>query len=70
MQQFLVGQRSLLDVLDAENELYSSEVQLVTAKANEAGTAYRLLALGGNLLASLSIDRSELRNVPEEGTIR
>lgn len=70
MQQFLVGQRSLLDVLDAENELYSSQVQFTTAKANETGTSFRLLALGGNLLSTLSIDRSELRDIPEGGTIR
>lgn len=61
MQQFLVGQRSLLDVLDAENELYSSSIQEVTSRLNDAGAQYRLLALGGKLLDSLGIDRDALR---------
>lgn len=64
LQQFMVGQRSLLDVLDAENELYGSSVQEVTARLNDAGTQYRLLALGGNLLLSMGIDRDALRKTP------
>ncbi|MGJ3523320.1 TolC family outer membrane protein [Nitratidesulfovibrio sp. D1] len=65
MQQFLVGQRSLLDVLDAENELYSSSIQEVTSRMNDAGAQYRLLALGGKLLDSLGIDRDALRKNTE-----
>ncbi len=66
MQQFLVGQRSLLDVLDAENELYSSSIQEVTSRLNDAGAQYRLLALGGKLLDSLGIDRDALRKNTEQ----
>lgn len=66
MQQFLVGQRSLLDVLDAENELYSSSIQEVTSRMNDAGAQYRLLALGGKLLDSLGIDRDALRKPTEQ----
>ncbi|MEG6504756.1 TolC family outer membrane protein [Nitratidesulfovibrio sp. 1201_IL3209] len=66
MQQFLVGQRSLLDVLDAENELYSSSIQEVTSRMNDAGAQYRLLALGGKLLDSLGIDRDALRKNTEQ----
>jgi adhesin transport system outer membrane protein len=60
LEQFNVGQRSLLDVLDAENELFSSSIQLVTAQQNIVAAKYRLLALGGGLLASLGLDRSQL----------
>ena len=60
MQQFNVGQRSLLDLLDAENELYNSSMQLVTANLNEIAAMYRLKALGGDLLASLGIDKASL----------
>ncbi len=56
-QQFALGERSLLDLLDSENELYSSSLQLVTSKANEVGAAYRLLALEGHLIDSLEIGR-------------
>ena len=57
-QQFALGERSLLGVLDSENELYSSSLQLVTSKANEVGAAYRLLALEGNLIDSLDVGRA------------
>lgn len=55
-QQFVVGQRSLLDVLGAENELFLSSGQLITARINEIIAAYRLLALSGCLIRSLDID--------------
>ena len=60
LEQFNVGQRSLLDVLDAENELFSSSIQLVTAQQNVIAAKYRLLTLGGSLLSSLGIDRGNL----------
>ncbi len=60
LQQFNVGQRSLLDVLDSENELFSSSIQLVTAQQNVIAAKYRLLTLGGALLANFDIDRSKL----------
>ncbi len=60
LEQFNVGQRSLLDVLDAENELFASSIQLVTAQQNVIASKYRLLTLGGGLLASLGLDRTTL----------
>ena len=54
--QFIVGQRSLLDLLDAENELFRSASQLVTARVNEIIASYRLIALTGCLIHSLDID--------------
>ena len=49
-QQFEVAQRTLLDVLDAENELFVSEGQLITAQTNEQLASYRILAVGGVLV--------------------
>ena len=49
LKQFNVAQRSLLDVLDAENEYFQSSGQLITACTNKIIAAYRLLALNGNL---------------------
>lgn len=60
LQQFNVGQRSLLDVLDSENELYSSSIQLVTSNMNEVAAMYRLKALGGELLTSMNIEKKSL----------
>ena len=56
MKQFTVGQRTLLDVLDARNELFQSSGLLVTAKVNEVIAAERLLALSGALNQSLQMD--------------
>lgn len=60
LEQFNVGQRSLLDVLDSENELFSSSIQLVTAQQNVNAAKYRLLTLGGALLSSFGLDRGQL----------
>ena len=49
LKQFNVAQRSLLDVLDAENELFQSSGLWVTAQVNETIGAARLLALAGRL---------------------
>ena len=54
-QQFEVAQRTLLDVLDAENELFVSSGQLVSAQTNELLASYRILAVGGMLMGTLNI---------------
>ena len=66
LQQFQVGQRSLLDVLDAENELFSTSVLEVTAHADTVATQYRILALGGKLLSYLGINPQNLKKAPLE----
>ncbi|UZP66918.1 TolC family outer membrane protein [Desulfovibrio mangrovi] len=58
-QQFTVGQRSLLDVLDAENELFNTQGQLITAQLNVVIGGYRLITLSGNILPALEIDKAE-----------
>ena len=57
--QFTVAQRTLLDVLDAENELFTSRGQLVSAELNELRAGYRLLAVAGTLLKTLNIAAPE-----------
>lgn len=58
-QQFEVAQRTLLDVLDAENELFTSEGQLITAQTNEQLASYRILGVGGTLLETLGVSAPE-----------
>ena len=55
IQQFEVAQRTLLDVLDAENELFVSASELVTAQTNEVLASFRVLAVGGELLKTLGV---------------
>jgi adhesin transport system outer membrane protein len=58
-QQFEVAQRTLLDVLDAENELFTSEGQLITAQTNEQLASYRILGVGGILLETMGVSAPE-----------
>ncbi|MCL1889374.1 MAG: TolC family protein [Desulfovibrionaceae bacterium] len=60
LDQFNAGQRSLLDILDSENELFSNSLMLVSAQMSEISAQYRLLALSGGLLDFLEIDRKAL----------
>jgi len=66
VEQFDVAQRTLLDVLDAENELFVSRGQLVTSQTNEILASYRILALGGQLLKSLGVPAPEQAVVVEQ----
>ncbi len=55
--QFELGQRDLLDVLDAENELFLARVQLITAEFTERFAVYKILGVTGTLLDTLEIAR-------------
>ncbi len=55
--QFVVGQRTLLDLLDAENELFVSRVNLTTTQYQERFAVYRAVTVTGALLDTLGIDR-------------
>jgi adhesin transport system outer membrane protein len=54
-QEFLVGQRDLVDVLDAENELFTSRTRMVTSDYATLFGAYRVLASTGELLNTLGV---------------
>ncbi len=60
-QQFNLGQRTLLDVLDSENELFVSRGDLIAAEYIELFAGYRMLAVEGELLKQLGV------NHPKEG---
>jgi len=50
-QEALVGTRTTLDVLDAEQELVQSQVSLVNARRDRVVAAYQLIATTGRLTA-------------------
>src|SRR5690606_773136 len=50
-QEAQVGARTVLDVLDAEQELLDAQVSLVTARRDRVVAAFQLLAAVGRLTA-------------------
>jgi len=55
LEQLAIGKRTLLDVLDIQNELYRSRSALVNAEFQLRLAEYRLLATGGQFLASFGL---------------
>lgn len=54
--QFNLDRRTLLDVLDAQNELFVSRSSTINAEFLEMFAVYRLLALKGALLPTLGVE--------------
>ena len=54
-EQFNVGRRSLLDVLDAQNTRYNVQVRLETSRFSEQFAEYQVLAATNKLLATLGL---------------
>ena len=53
--QFNIGERTLLDLLDSENELFTAQRRLTETRFSEYLAQYRLLAVAGELLRSQSV---------------
>ncbi|NJD25413.1 MAG: TolC family outer membrane protein [Betaproteobacteria bacterium] len=58
-QQFNLGQRTLLDLLDSENEVYTARTDYLTGEYLEAFARYRLLADTNLLLTNLGVTPPE-----------
>ncbi len=56
-EQFKLGQRSLLDVLDSENELFNARASLLSAQYAEIFSLLKVLGSMGLLLDTLGIER-------------
>jgi adhesin transport system outer membrane protein len=56
-EQFKIGQRSLLDLLDTENELYQSRQDFLSAEFDEIAAEYRILHSMGLLVKALRVTR-------------
>jgi len=54
-KQFGIGQRSLLDLLDTENELFEARRAYINGQFDETYAEYRLMASTGKLLGALKI---------------
>lgn len=58
-EQFKIGQRSLLDLLDTENELYQARRDFLDAEFTEISAQYRILHAMGLLVDALRVTRPE-----------
>ncbi len=58
-KQFAIGQRTLLDLLDSENEYFTSRSTYVTALFIEISARFRVLNAMGNLLTGMDIKPPE-----------
>lgn len=54
-QQFTLGDRTLLDLLDSENEMFTAARRLEDVRFTEALTQYRIKAVTGSLLQSQGV---------------
>ncbi len=57
--QFRLGQRTLLDLLDAENELFEARKDYIASEFDELTAQYRILNATGQLLSSLRVETPE-----------
>ena len=64
--QFNLDRRTLLDVLDAQNELFVSRSNTINAEFLEMFAVYRLLALKGALLPTLGLEYPRESQVASE----
>lgn len=60
-RQFLSARRSIVDVLDAENDFFYAAGQEILNEYDKILAAYRILALSGELLSELGVDAQSLR---------
>ena len=58
-QQFAIGQRTLLDLLDSENEYFTARTTYLTGLFIEMSARYRILNATGQLLSTLDVTPPE-----------
>ena len=58
-QQFQIGQRTLLDLLDSANEMFVSKSDFVNAKYDQLFAMYRILASMGMVHSTLGVELPE-----------
>jgi adhesin transport system outer membrane protein len=55
MKQFSIGQRTLLDLLNAENEYFNARLAYITGQYAQLTSAFQILSSMGQLLSQLEI---------------
>ena len=68
-QQFEIGQRSLLDLLDTSNELFDSRRAMANGVYDLLQAEYRWLALSHQLLGVLGLSQPHEQTIPENAEL-
>lgn len=69
-QQFDIGQRTLLDLLDSQNEYFEASRSYINARHNQAVAQARTLAGIGQLVAALGATRADIPTAEAAGQDR
>lgn len=69
-KQFSIGQRTLLDLLDSENELYTARSSYIDGVYQQRFAQYRLMASAGRLLETLGVPPRPEASLEGNTTIR
>ena len=69
-QQFDVGQRTLLDLLDSQNEFFEATRSYINARYNQATAQARTLAAMGQLVGALGVNRADVPTAQDAGQDR
>lgn len=69
-QQFDIGQRTLLDLLDSQNEYFEATRSYINARYNQASAQARTLAGMGQLVSTLGVPRQDLPSPQDAGQDR
>ncbi|RTE64276.1 channel protein TolC [Amphritea opalescens] len=68
-QQFSLGRRTLVDLLDAENELFEARRELLSADKDRVLTQFRVLNAMGELLSVLNLDRESVLTLEDQAEV-
>ena len=69
-QQFDIGQRTLLDLLDTQNEYFEATRTYINTRYNQIAAQARTLAGMGQLVAALGVSRSDVPSTQDVGQDR
>ncbi len=69
-QQFDIGQRTLLDLLDSQNEYFEASRAYINARHNQIVAQARTLAGMGQLVATLGVSRGDVPSAQDAGQDR
>ena len=69
-QQFDIGQRTLLDLLDSQNEFFEASRSYINSRHNQAIAQARTLAGMGRLVNTMGVNREDIPSAQDAGQER